>query len=210
MDKLEYNIEFAHIYADEEFGEEQIKSIEILKNVIARLKKERQTFVISVFIDEFHPVIFKLDERKMIAEFKKHGIEVDFVGYESKLGDISNQLIQELPKSMLKLEHFHKPEKEVLIFEEDNKKIGLKEEFKFAYRHTCALLSASWSLCRLGIYKIPSEAINNLNKKTFEAKRIITILPEKYRPVEDKVLEIITATRFKKSIENIQYEFFKL
>jgi hypothetical protein len=160
-------------------------------------------------IDEFHPVILKLDEKKMVEEFKKHGIEVDFIGYESKLGNISNQLIQELPKSMLKLEHFSKPEKEALILEEGYKNIGLEEEFKSVFRHTCALLSASWSLCRLGIYQIPSDAINKLKNKPFEAKKIITILPEKYHPVEDKVLEIIKSTKFKKMIRNIKYEFFK-
>ena len=35
---VDYNIEFSHIYADEIFGEEQIKSIELLKESIKKLK----------------------------------------------------------------------------------------------------------------------------------------------------------------------------
>ncbi|MDD4333052.1 MAG: hypothetical protein PHT51_02970 [Patescibacteria group bacterium] len=206
----DYNLEFAHIYADEEFGLEQLKSLEVLKKVISKLKKENKTFVTSILIDEFHPVVFRLDENKIIEEFKKHGIVVDFIGYESKLGIIADKILKELPKSMLKLEHFHKPEKEILMLKENNKKIGLKEDFAFMYRHTCALLSCSWSLCRLGIFKIPKDAIRNLSNANFDAKRIITILPEKYRVVEDKIIEIIKSSKYKKAVQNIEYEFFEI
>ncbi len=208
MKKVDYNIEFAHIYADEAFGKEQIRSAEILKEIISKLKKQNKTYVISILIDEFHPVVFKLDEKTIIKKCKKLGINIDFVGYESKLGIVGDQLIKEIPKSDLKIEHFHKPEKEVVILEENHKKIGLKEEFNFMYRHTCALLSTSWSLCRLGTYNIPPEAIHNLTNKPFEAKKLITILPEKFHPVENKVLEIIKSTKFKTVIKNINYEFF--
>ena len=197
MLKLDYNIEFAHIYADEEFGKEQIKSIEILKKIIDKLQKQNKSFVVSLLIDEFHPVVFNLNEEKIIQEFKKHGVDVDFIGYESKLGSVSDQLIKEIPLSEIKMEHFHKPEKEVLVLEEGNSKTGLREEFKFMYRHTCAMLSATWSLCRLGIYKIPEDAIHNITGKAFEANKLITILPSKYKPVEDKVIEIIKATKFR-------------
>lgn len=210
MEKPDYNIEFAHIYADEQFDTEQIKSGEILKEVITRLERKNKTFVVSVLIDEFHPVMFKLNEGEMVDELKKHGISVDFIGYESKLGVVADDLINFLPQSMLKLEHFSKSEKEALVLQNHNGKIGLKEEFEFTYRHTCALLSASWSMCRLGILKIPPDAVRNLSGKTFEAKNLITILPEKYRSVEDKVVGIVRSTKFNDVILNMKYEFFKI
>jgi len=206
----DYNIEFAHMYADESFGDEQIKSIEILKKITSRLKKENKTFVISFLIDEFHPTVFKLNENKIIKEFEKQGISIDFIGYESKLGLVADEIIKELPTSMLKIENFNKMEKDVLLLKNHNGKIGLKEDFKFMYRHTCALLSASWSLCRLGILKIPPDAVCNLTGKIFESKKIITILPEKYHLVEDKVIEIVESTRFKDSIEDMNYKFFEI
>lgn len=210
MDKPDYNIEFAHIYADEQFGNEQIKSIEILKKVISNLNTANKSFVISVLIDEFHPVVFKLNEAEMVEEFLKYDIAVDFIGYESKLGVVADEIIDYLPKSMLKLEYFNNPEKEALVLQNHNGKIGLKEEFEFASRHTCALLSASWSMCRLGILKIPQDAIRNLNNKTFEAHKVITILPEKYHAVEDKVIEIIKSTKFNNVVQDMEYEFFKI
>ncbi len=210
MNKPDYNIEFAHIYADEQFGDEQIRSIKVLKKVISNLNKNNKSFVISVLIDEFHPVVFKLNENEMIKEFLKYNVAVDFIGYESKLGVVADEIINYLPKSMLKLEHFNKPEKEALVLENHNSKIGLREEFEFAYRHTCALLSASWSMCRLGIQKIPQDAVRSLSNKTFEAHKVITILPEKYRAVEDKVIEIIKSTKFKSATKDIEYEFFKI
>ena len=76
------------------------------------------------------------------------------------------------------------------------------------YRHTCALLSASWSLSRLGIYTVPTGVIRNLTKKEFVAEKLITILPEKYREVENKVLEIIKSSKFKGALNRIEYKYF--
>ena len=39
MAKPEYNIEFGHIYVDEEFGEEQLQSIVKLKEIMFSLAK---------------------------------------------------------------------------------------------------------------------------------------------------------------------------
>lgn len=97
---------------------------------------------------------------------------------------------------------------EVLILEENKQKIGLKESSGFMYRHTCALLSASWSLSRLGIYTVPEKAVKNLTEKKFVARKLITILPEKYREVENKVIEIIKSTKFKDTLNNIEYKYF--
>ena len=205
---LDYNIEFAHIYADEKLGDEQFKSIELLKKVIKKLEKENKTFSISILIDEFHPVVFKLKKNKVIKEFEEKGVKIDFIGYESKLCPIANKLIKELPKSELKLENFNNPQRKVLLLKNHDSKIGIEEEFEFMSRHTCAILSASWSLCRLGNIEIPKNAIERITKKPFEAKKLITILPEKYRIVENKVLDIIKSTKFENSVKDIEYEFF--
>jgi hypothetical protein len=153
----DYHIEFAHIYADEEFGEEQSKSAEILKKTIEKLNKKKKSFVVSILIDELHPNVKKLNEQNLLLEMQKRNIQVDFIGYESKLIETAEKLIQMIPPSELKFEHFHDPEREVLMLEEPNEKIGLEEEP--AKRPTCALLSASWTLCRLGKYKIPNNTI---------------------------------------------------
>lgn len=209
---MDYNIEFAHIYADEEFGSEQIEGAKILRQVAQRLDKEGQSYTINILIDEFHPAVFKLDIQNLIHKFKEQGIAVDAVGYESKFCEVSDLLLKELPSHLLKEAHFHKPEKDVLLLEECKgkhcKDIGLEDEFPFMKRPTCALLSAPWSLSRLGLYPLAEGAVTSLTNKEFQAKRLITILPEKYRVVEDKVQEIIGVTKFKDVLAHIQYEYF--
>lgn len=206
---VDYNVEFAHIYANEKFGSEQIHSIEILKEVLQKLKKENKTFVTCILIDEFNPSVSYLDDKRFLKEVKKFGVPVDFIGYESKVVTIGDKLLKELPKSKLKLEHFHNPQKDVLLLQEGGQKIGLREHYDIMYRHTCALLSAAWTLCRLGKYQIPRGSVKALARKDFKAKKVITILPEKYREGEMKVLEIIGSTKFKARVSDIEYRFFK-
>ena len=129
MIESDYNIEFAHFYADQVIGKEQINSIEILNEFTHKLNCKNKTFVISILVDEFHTATYKLNKTRIINEFKKHGITLDFIGYESKLAALTEQIVRELPKSMLKHEHFSKPKKEVLILNANNKKVGLEEEF---------------------------------------------------------------------------------
>src|SRR3989344_3794911 len=133
MKKPDYNIEFSHIYADEKFGSEQIHSIEILKEVLQKLKRRNKTFVTCILIDEFNPSVSCLDDKKLLGQVRKYGIPVDFIGFESKIGMISDRLIKELPKSKLKLEYFHRPQKEVLLLQKGDKQIGLREHYDFMY-----------------------------------------------------------------------------
>ncbi|MFH0869564.1 MAG: hypothetical protein V1866_00725 [archaeon] len=208
--KTDYNIEFAHFYADKELSKEQVKSVSILNEFIKKLELEGKTYVVSVLVDDFHPTIFRLDKQRIVEELNKLGVSIDFIGFESKLGVVGDQLIQDIPKPLLKLEHFNNPRKEVLMLEKDKEEISLEEEFKFMYRHTCALLSAAWSLCRLGVYNIPEDAVLSLGNKAFAAKKTMTILPEQYKHVEDKVLDIISATKYGAAAKDVGYTFFKV
>ena len=207
--KPDYNIEFSHIYSDETFGDEQLRSMQILKKVVSNMEKENKTFVVSILIDEFHPTTFILDEEKIVSKFKKYGITVDFVGYESKFGGVADKVIKNIPKSLLKFELFDKSQKEVLLLRKNKLKIGLKEKSKFGVKHTCALLSASWTLCRLGAFRVPLGSVRNFTGKSFDAKKTITILPEKYRSVECNVINILNFSKFRSLAKNTKYHFFK-
>lgn len=210
MSKPDYNIEFAHIYADDSFKEEQAKSIIILKEAISQVKEQNKSFVISNLLDDSHPPVFKLENDKIIKKYQEKGVDIDFIGFESKLGAIADKLIKEIPNSELKYEYFHDPDKQVLMLNEEGKKIGLEDEYEFMYRHTCALLSAAWTLSRLGVYDIPSKAIYRASNSEFKAKKAITILPKKYKSVEDKVLEILRSTKFEEVIDRMEYKYFEI
>src|SRR3989344_8660137 len=54
-----YNIEFAHIYADKNFGDEQERSINVLKSLIKELEFQKSEFVTCILIDEVSPSLCK-------------------------------------------------------------------------------------------------------------------------------------------------------
>jgi hypothetical protein len=206
--KTDYNIEFAHFYAEEEFGEDQAKSITILKEFLQKLEETHQTYIITILVDEFHSPSSKINEDNILRKFKEYNIEVDYIAYESKFGPLCEKLLQEIPDKMTRHEHFHNPNKQVIMLEEGNDKIGLEEDFEFCKRYTCALLSSVWALSRLGIYDVPNNAVTAKTNKPFQADKIMTILPKKYTEVENKVLDIIRTTKFSDKIKRVEYIFY--
>ena len=204
----DYNLEFAHIYADEQFGPEQAKSVACANEVMTRLSAAGKTFVTSVLIDDFNPANNTLDENEFIVQLKVNNTPVDFIGYESRFTAVADLVIRELPTSMLTLKHFHHPDKSVLMLQDGPLKIGLEEK-KPKLKHPCAILSAAWTLCRLGVYQLPDGGIKVLNpKQKFVAHKTITILPEKYRAGEERVLEIIKNLPYRDRLPDIEYQFF--
>lgn len=204
----DYNLEFAHIYADEQFGPEQAKGMACANEVMTRLSAAGKTFVTSVLIDEFNPATNILDENDFVVKFKVNNTPVDFIGYESRFTVVADTIIRELPTSMLTLKHFNHPDRSVLMLQDGPLKIGLEEK-KPNLKHTCAILSAAWTLCRLGVYPMPEGGLKILNpRQKFVARKTITILPEKYRSGEERVLEIIKNLPYADRLPDIEYEFF--
>lgn len=207
-EKLSYNIEFAHIYADERFDKEQIRSVERLHKFTSGL--QRNSWVCTILIDDFYPTVSLLTEDELMSECERWGARPDFIGYESKFTTIADLLIDRLPKPVLKMRYFDQPESEVLVLSSGNASIDLRKKSENGVRHTCALLSASWLLCRLGVYKAPRDAIRSFKRKSFESELAYTILPSKYQPVEQKAKEIIKAAGFSNKIPFVEHEFFDL
>ncbi len=198
----DFNIEFAHIYADQEFGEEQIKSISKLKTTIEKLRKKKKSFVTTILIDEYSPIVCTLNEENFLQKVTEQGVSPNFIAYESKLSDIAENIISFIPKNLLSTQKF-KNKKSLLLVTKD-RKIGLKDSFG---RHTCSLLIAAWILVRFGLYEIPS--IQKLSKnKQLPAKHLITILPKKYEETEQKVFDILEVTKYKNFLKKINYKFY--
>lgn len=204
----DYNIEFSHIYADENLGAEQLWGVNELKALLQKPPFYNQKVVTVVLIDDFHPDVFQFDEAKLRNEFEKLSVAPDFIGYESRLSPVADQLILEIPRSQLANEYFHEPERSVTLLIQDKKRFGLRDEFEFAHDYTCALLSAAWLLCRLGMYPAPEGVFREASDADFAAREIITILPQKYREVEERALDIIGATKFKDLKKHIRHIFF--
>lgn len=208
MNLSDYNIEFAHIYADQNFDSEQIESIEVLKKTIAKLIHQKKSFSTSVLIDDYNPQCRNLRENNFINVIKSYNIPLDFLAYESQLSLISDRVVDDLPKSSLRIKHADDADRRMLVLESDNGDITLRHYYESYSKNTCALLTACWLLCRLGVYSIPHTAIKNLTTNPFQGKKIITILPKKYEKNENKALEIIRILGKVNILEDIKYVFF--
>ncbi len=188
--RVDYNIEYAHIYTDKKFGVEQKRSIEILKDTVRKLKRLNKSYVLSILIDEYNPSNPILNIKEFLSDLKKFDASPDFVCFESKLAHDYKILLKEMEDPL---------RKEYTKYIEKHKKIP------------CSFLIATWYLKRLGFLIVDKKDLNYLgknSKKTFVAKKIITILPKRYQKIEARGLEIIASTRFKKHINNILNIFF--
>lgn len=198
---MDYNIEFAHVYADKKFGEEQEKSINILKKTIKKLSGLNKSFVTCILLDEYSPKNKTLKDKEYIKEVLKNNVPVDFLAHESQLTKIADFVIKEISKSSLVKRKFGK--REVLLLSDKNGEVGLKDN---SGKYTCALLIAAWTLFRLGII-IHDKLIIPRTNKGFYADRLITILPKNYKESESKVIRILNSTRFKYLVKKQHYIF---
>jgi len=186
---VDYNIEYAHIYSDQQFGREHIAAIKKTKQIINKLARRRKTYTLTVLIDEYHPEGGGLDWRDFIVELERRGLAPDYVGFESKLAGYRKLLLEVLPS-----------------------KDAIKFEKYFAKRAKlmCSFLIAGWYLARLGIFPIKHKLIRQTSKKRkpFRAKKIINILDKKYKRTEDVVFRIIAKTPFKDYVKDIEQVYY--
>jgi len=185
---FDYNIEFAHIYSDQQFNKEHEASIEKLKVVIKDLEKNNKTFNLSVLIDEYNPSKHKLSIDQFVKQLENYGIKIDYVGLESKLGIYKDQTLQEIKPKI---------QREYVMYIENNNKIP------------CSMLSVIWYLMRLGYLPAKKDVFYKYSSlKDFPTKKIINILPTYYQEVENKSLKIIQNSRFHDRINDIEYKYF--
>ncbi len=93
---------------------------------------------------------------------------------------------------------------ETKTFVQGKESIGLVTK---SNKPSCTLLIAIWYLCRFGIYGVPAKT-RRFNKKEFIAEKLVTIIPEKYKDGELKVLKLLGATKFKDLVKNIEHIYF--
>ncbi|MCK5234886.1 MAG: hypothetical protein KAJ88_03500 [Candidatus Aenigmarchaeota archaeon] len=217
MEKVDYNIEFAHIYSDQsELTDEQIKSAEVTKKIIDTLEKNGKSFVLTLLVDEYHPKFHKLNFNRFLKKLEALGVPPTYIGYESRMVSAAKLLLKSIPSDMKITSRFHP---EIKVNEEvtylvygKGKKIKLKTRGNVIHfsRYTCALLSTAWVLLRFGVIQAKNavELTGLTRPKPFAAANIINVLPRKYEGVETANKNIILATQYKKYAKNMHSEFF--
>ena len=187
--KIKYNIEYAHIYADERFNQEHEKSVARLKQIFGELSLKPRDYTLSVLIDEYNPKKITMDINQFLEKLKSLNALPNFVGLESTLTTHKKDLLNALDKKT---------------------KNEYRRYIKQHQRIPCSFLTAIWHLQRLGAIKTTAGALKNIipDGKPFTAQKIITILPKKYQDVETRAKEIILASKFKLYAEKMISVFF--
>lgn len=186
MKKIDYNIEFAHIYVNESPTNEHFTSAAIAQKTIRDLEASGMTFVISVLIDDYNPTDSILNIKKYIKELEAIGINPDYVIMESSLTAYKDPALNEMNGKIKRL---------------------YSKYINKSPKCPCSFLVAIWHLLRLGALD-SSKIVSQTNDKPFAAERIITILPERYKSIEKKAMDIIKSTKFSSFASRIEYIYF--
>ena len=195
----DYNIEFGHIYIDQNPKKEQTDSLRILKELEKELKRKRKKYVKTILIDDLNPEKSILNIGDYSAGLDKAG-ETDFIFLESFLNIFKDKMLGDIGEDNL-----IKNNKKTFMKVEGGNNILLVKESGLG---TCNFLVAIWFLARLGIYKDVARWGINLNNKKFTAEKIITILSKKYESSDEQAKKIIEKTQYKNEIENMEFIYF--
>ena len=179
--KRNYSIEYAHIYTNMIVGQEQQVSIKVLKECQRHFVKNGENPSFTVLIDDYSFPEGSFNYSEFNNWLIKQGIPPDVIMQESYLIPQCDKVLSIITKKSLK------------------KKL---ESYVKSNRYPCSLFIAAWYLLRLGKLRHPKFP------KKYYAKRLINILPESFKPYEDKALQIISKTIFKGSEKMIEHRYF--
>lgn len=179
---VDYNIEFGHIYTNENCGYDHLRGADAARKVAERLQEEGKTYNLTLMVDDYNPSESFLDIQKYIHKLRDKGACPDYLVLESNLPKYKDLILSEMTGKIRR------------EYENYIEKKG---------KCPCSFLLAIWHLLRLGIIKDDYLIIPIAEHKSgFYADNIITILPERFQDVEIKAAEIIRSTKYKDQFEN--------
>lgn len=176
------SIEYAHIYTNDKIGKEHEVSLEELIKITKEAKTNGQSFSLVILVDDysFPDPTFNYDSfSDWLAD---NGFKPDIIFRESQLIPLCDEVLKHLQDSKLK--------------EQLNDYIKNK-------KYPCSLFIAAWYLLRLGFLEYSTFP------KELQAKKLINILPESFKPFEDKGMEIMSKTDFKDSKESVKHRYIE-
>ncbi len=176
------SVEYAHIYTNNKIGEEHKTSLEILSALKTEEDSQHKSFSLVVMVDDYSFPDPSFDYEEFIIWLSEKGFKPDVVFRESQLIPLCDEVLK-------------------LINDIDLK--NQISDYVRSKKYPCSLFIATWYLLRLGCITFPPFS------PEFYAKEILNILPDSFKPFEDKGLEIISSTKFADKVENIHYRYFK-
>lgn len=181
-DKKDVSIEYAHIYTNDKINEEHKLSLDILGSLKKKLVQNNQSAVLVILVDDYSFPDPSFSYEEFENWLSSHGHHPDLILRESQLIPLCDVVIAKL--------HDGKLQKELT-------------EYIKAKKYPCSLFVAAWYLLRLGY--LSHDSFN----EDFYAQKLINILPESFRPFEEKAHEIIAASEFAGAEKRIEYSYIK-
>lgn len=174
------SIEYAHIYTNQHISDEHQTSVNVLGDVIAKAHAEQKETSLVVMVDDYSFPDPSFDYGSFTTWLDEQGFNPDLLFRESQLIPVCDQVLGIMEDGKLKMQII---------------------DYVKSKKYPCSLFIAAWYLLRLG--KLSSD----LFPTELVSDELFNILPESFKPFEDKGLEIIAATPYADCVEQIRYEF---
>lgn len=179
---MNISVEYAHIYTHQRINDEHKLSLKVLEETTSNIKKDNNTAIFVVMVDDYSFPDPTFDYKAFVDWLKGQGSEPDLIVRES-------QLIPACDEVLLKLLKNSKLQQDITEYIQNKKK------------YPCSLFIAAWYLIRLGYIS------SSIFPDSLVSETLINILPESFRPFEEKGLEIIKSAGFEAKIKDIHYKF---
>lgn len=153
---------------------------ELSLKILDELQKKDVALVIMVDDYSFPDPEFNYDE--LLSWLAERGHKPDIIIRESQLIPVCDETLK-------------------LI--EDKKFQDEISSYVRTKKYPCSLFIATWYLIRLG--KLES----TIFPKDLVAERLVNILPESFKPFEEKAIDIIRSTKYSDLVDKIDYKYFE-
>lgn len=174
------SVEYAHIYTNSRISEEHTQSLLLLDQVKAENAASIMNLVVMVDDYSFPDPTF--DYRQFSDWLEGQGYKPDLIIRESQLIPVCDELLMVMDGGKLK---------DSIV------------DYVKSKKYPCSLFIAAWYLARLGYLETP------LVPDVCIANSLINILPESFRPFEEKGLNIIKQTPYNMAVQDIEYKFIE-
>lgn len=107
LQKVDYNIEYAHVYASEivNYSEYFQQSADKTKQVIRAYETKGLTYSLAVLIDDYTNEAKSVDISDIRTSLRDAGLEPDYIVLESVMASVAEKLITSLPDKYLKYDN---------------------------------------------------------------------------------------------------------
>ena len=180
---MKISIEYAHIYTNDHINEEHQLSVDVLKEVVENIEQEKNQHSLVVMVDDYSFPDPNFNYDSFLEWLNTQGFAPNLLLRESQLIPICDDVLSLMPDGKLKG--------------------SIVDYIKAKNKYPCSLFIAAWYLLRLGGLE------SDIFPKILQSNSLINILPESFKPFEEKGIKIIESAGFGHFVKNIHYKFLE-